>query len=134
MTARADSIRIAVIRREPGMVKCCTRPGGGRVTRFARCWEFRRSMTRVVRAVIVRCMTRITSCVRKLVIPAGMARLARRRRVHSRQGEFGRAVVERCRLPRGRRMARLTVLTEVARNVIRIRRTGEIGAVALITV
>jgi hypothetical protein len=43
-------------------------------------------------------------------------------------------VVERRRLPRRHRVARLTTLTEVARHVIRVRRSGEVCSVAIDTV
>jgi len=52
----------------------------------------------------------------------------------SRECKFCRAVVERRRLPGRRRVASLAILTEVPRNVIRIRGAGEIRCMALVAV
>ncbi len=68
----------------------------------------------------------------QLVIPVRVARLARRGRVCARQRELGGAVVKCCRLPSCCCMARLTILAEVACDMIWIRGTREIGAVALV--
>ena len=63
-----------------------------------------------------------------------MARLTRSGRVDSGQREFGCAVVKGRGLPRRGRMARLTILTEIARNVVWIRCTGKVRTVTLIAV
>jgi hypothetical protein len=77
-------------------------------------------------------MALIAIGIHQLIIAAGMARLTWHREMRTCKCEFGRAVVERCRLPCGRRVTRLTALAEIAGYVIRIRRSGEVGSMALI--
>ncbi len=50
------------------------------------------------------------------------------------QDELRRAVIKRCRLPRGCRVARLAILTEIPGDVIRIGRSRKIGCVTLGTI
>lgn len=77
-------------------------------------------------------VTLIAIGVGELVIAVRVTCLARQACVPTCQREFGCAVVERRRLPRRRRVARLTILTEVARHVIRVRSSGEVRCMTLI--
>jgi hypothetical protein len=58
--------------------------------------------------------------------------IARRGHVSTRERELRGAVIERCRLPRCRRVTRLAVLTKVVRKVIWICRAVKVGTMTLI--
>jgi hypothetical protein len=79
-------------------------------------------------------MTCIAVHVNKLVIAADMARLARCRNMRSGESEFCYGMIETCRRPGRCGVAGRTVVTEIARHMIRICCGLEIGLVTLITI
>ena len=62
MTGGAHSLRIAVIDREPSVIKRGTGPGRGGVTRLAGGRKTRRDVVWIVRALVVSLMARVTVC------------------------------------------------------------------------
>ena len=104
------------------------------MTRLACGREARCVMHRIRRAVEIGDMTLITTRINKLVVAARMTVLARHTDVGTGQRELRCAVVKRCGLPRCSTVTCLTVLAEIACNVIRIGRTGKICGVTLIAV
>ncbi len=99
MTRGTHSPGIAVTRREPRVIERCAGPRGGRMAGLARRGVTGRSVARIRRPGVVGRVTRIAAGVGKPVIAVDVTRLARCRHVSTRQGEFGRIVIERRRLP-----------------------------------
>ncbi len=116
------------------VVEGCRLPGSRGMTRLAILTEVARDVIWIRRAIEIRAVALVAIRIHQLVIPVRMARLARGRKVRPCQREFCGAMVEGRGLPRRRGMARLAVLAEVAGNVVRIRRAGEIRAVTLIAI
>jgi hypothetical protein len=96
--------------------------------------EVARHMVRIRSPLEICCMALVTISVGQLIVAVRMARLALYGYVCSGQHELCRVVIECCRLPCCRCMACLALMTEVARNVVRIRSSLEIRRVALITI
>ncbi len=93
--------------------------------------EIAGDMVRVCHTLKIRGMALIAVRERQRVIAADMARFTLDRCVFSRQGKLRRVVVERCRLPCGRRVALLAILREAERGVIWVHRTRIVRAVAV---
>lgn len=78
-------------------------------------------------------MTLVTVDVHKLIVAVLMARLTREGRVPTSQREGSESMVEGRRAPRRSRVALQTVVTEVACDMVRIRRPGEIPLMTAVT-
>ncbi len=116
------------------MIKRCRLPCGRRMASLTILAEVVCDVIWVRSTIEVRAVALIAVREDQLVISVGMARLARRVYVGSRQWKLGRAVIERCRLPCRRGMARGAVLTEIPRDMIWISRAREVSTMALVAV
>ena len=126
MAGGADAIRIAVIRREPGVVEDRTEPRTGVVAGLACCREPSRNVVRVVGPLIIRLMAPITSCRQGRVVVVDVALRARNSHVEAGQRKRRQIVVERCLQPRGGVVADLAGVGESNRSV-----RGIVGAVVI---
>lgn len=104
--------------RKPGVIKGSAGPPGCGVASFTRRWKRRRCVIWIGRAGIIGRVTRIATRVSELIISIRVARLTRCCDVHSSQRKLRAVVVERRRLPRGGRMAKLTRCGEPACHMI----------------
>ena len=104
------------------MVVCRRRPRRLGVTGHAIVTELSLLVTRVCRAVEIRCMA-IPACMRqRLILIIDMALIARDCLMSTGQGKLRVVVAECCGRPRGCRMTRSAIMPEVAEHVIRILR------------
>lgn len=100
---RALQIRVAVRQGEAHriVVERRLQPRNRVVTGLARSWESRRSVIRVVRAVVIRHVTQIAGATGEVVVVVDVALRALQVRVAIRQRESNRVVIETRRLPCG---------------------------------
>ncbi len=75
-------------------------------------------MSGIVRAGVIGGVTRITTVIGKLIVPAGVARCTRGRCVYSCERKFGTIVIKCRRLPRNRSMAKLARRREATGNMV----------------
>ncbi len=95
-------------------------PPGRRVTLRAIVTELSRDVFWRWHIREISLMTLITIRISEFVIPVHMTLLTWCRDVSAREREFCRRMVEGCRLPRSRRVARRTIMIELRKNMIRI--------------
>ena len=126
MTRRADSVRIAVIHREPCVIESSSQPTRGCVASGARGRETRGHVIRIVRALVVRLVTAEAVGRNRGVVVIHVTARTRHGSVLSRQGETSVVVVEACRAPGSRTVAYVALLRESGRNMVRIVRSLEI--------
>jgi hypothetical protein len=86
----------------------------------------------ISRGVVRRLVTRI-AVGRRAGVAARMASEALQRDMRAGQREVGSRVVESCRFPGGRRMARRADMAEIVLHVIGVSHGGEVSCVAVIT-
>lgn len=102
------------------MIECRRRPGCCGVARLAVLAEIARYVTWVRRLLKICQMTLNTTGVHQMIVASGMASLAGLSCVGAGEGKSCPRMVERCRLPRRGRMARLALRREPRTNVIGI--------------
>jgi hypothetical protein len=107
-------------------------PRGGAVTRLAVLAEVARNMIRICCTREICGMTLIAIGEDELIISVYVATLTRHGNVRTRQRQLGCVMIERRRLPRDCRVTCLTVLTEVACDVIRVCCSCKIRGMTLI--
>lgn len=107
-----DTVRVAMVHREPCVIEGGAQPARSGVTSGARCWEAGRYVIRVVRALVVRLVTAVTVGRDRGVVVVHMAARACDRGVGSGQRETGVVVIEARRTPRGSAVAYITLLGE----------------------
>ena len=117
VTRRADSVCVAVIDVEPGVIESGAQPTRGGVASSARGRESRRRVIRIVRGLVFRLMTTKAIGRHRGVVVVHVTACTRHGRVLSRQGEAGVVVVETCGTPGCRTVAYLALLREAGRNV-----------------
>lgn len=123
---RADTIGIAVIGVEPGMVESCAQPAGRGVTRCASRRETRRHVIRIGRAAIVHLVASVTIRGQGRVVVVHVTTGACDRGVRPGQRERSVVMVERRRHPGRGAVAHVTLLRESDRYVVRVGCTLEI--------
>ena len=96
--------------------------------------EVPRDVVRVRRPVEVRRMALIAIGVHQLVVPVGVACRALHGNMRTCQREARSTMIERRRVPVGRRMTLRAIMVEVTRDMVRVRRPLEIGLMALIAI
>lgn len=126
MAGGADTVGVAMIHVEPGMVESRTQPAGRRVTRSTARRKARRQMIRVGGTGIVRFVTAVTIRRQRRVVVVHVTAGAHDRGVRPGQWERRIVVVEGCRAPRCRAVAHVALLRESERLVIRIGRSQEV--------
>lgn len=137
MARGTDIVRVAVTGRERrvlGVIKRCTRPGGGVMAGLARRREKLRlgRVSRIRRVVVIGLVATDAGRGQSRVVIVDMAVRtdARRHRVRTSQGEGGVVVIESGVGPDGRVVAKFARGRETGRRVGGIRRAGVILLVA----
>ena len=92
-----------------------------------------RHVVRIGHLLKIRCMALIAVRIHELIVTVDMASLALCRDVRTCQWEVRRAMIERRRTPRTRRMALRTVVGKIERLMIWICRVVEVGSMTSIT-
>jgi len=99
MASRADSIGVAMIGREPGVIEGRTQPTGRRVATRAGSWESCGNVVRVVRALVVEFVAAVTIRRQRCVVIVHVTIGASDGSVRAGQREGGVVVVEGRRRP-----------------------------------
>jgi len=120
VTRRTDSVRAAVICREPSVIEYRALPGCSAVTRLAGCRETCSSVVRIGCALVVLLMTAIAGRREGRVIVVYVTARTERCNVRAGQRECGVVVIEKCRRPRGSGVTNITSLRETCRRMIRV--------------
>ena len=128
----ADSVGVAMVHWEPGVIELSVRPLDGVVAGGASGREVRGCVIRIVRVQVVRFVAAVAVRRQVLVVVVDVAIRAgsRRHDVRTREREAGLAVIEVGIRPFDRVMAELAGLREPGGDVIRIVRVFVIGQVA----
>jgi len=99
MASRADSIGVAMIDREPGVIEGRAQPAGRRMASRAGSWESGGNVVRVVRALVGDFVTAVTIRRQRCVVIVHVTIGASDGRVRAGQREGGVVVVEGRRRP-----------------------------------
>lgn len=119
MASGANSSRVAVVGREPGVVEGCTSPRGGGVTGLAGRRETGCRVIGISSGLVIGLVTREAIGRNRSVVVVHVATGAGDRRVLAGQGECSVAVVERRRDPGRGVVTHFTLLRESRLDVIR---------------
>lgn len=130
MTRRTYAIRIAVIHREPRVIKSCAKPTGGCVTGGASGRESGRYVIGIIRCLIVSFVAAETVGGDCRVVVVHVTACAGDRCVSTGQREACVVVIETCRAPRRRAVTDFALLRETRGNMVRVVRSLEIIEVA----
>ena len=127
---------VSPCQREPccAVVKCRCIPIRCRVTLSAIMIEISCHVVRICRLLEIRLVALIAIVVHQLVVPVRVAGLALSGCVRSGQGEPSCAMVEGRRCPVCRGMALCTIMVEISRDVVWIRRLLEVRLMTLVAI
>ena len=112
------------------MIEHRAEPLGGVMAGLAGLWKTRRGVVRSRRFLIVRQVARHARRRQRRVLAVGVALRAGGRRVLAGERESSRAVIKRRTEPLNRVVAGIAGLRESGRDVVRIRRCGEVSRMA----